>query len=293
MEETLYKRPDFSLLEKCDVADNVEFIYEKHEIENFFKSFKVYVECKEIFIGVNSVAYLIKLSPGTKISKIKSYKQDLMMKFNAIDIKFEISVNKTEYLGIIMIKTKDKQLKLGDLIENAEIDKSKYKIPIILGKDFYGNICVEDLAKLPHLLIAGTTGTGKSTFLSTLVIEFLYKFNPDELKLVLVDTRFTNFSRFKKIPHLYTQVITDSKKVITLLIHLINEMRKRYKIFEKRNVDNIDEYNVISENKIPRIILMIEDLYDLMLDTNKEVEQYITILTQMSRASGIHVIIST
>nr|DAP30321.1 MAG TPA: DNA TRANSLOCASE FTSK [Bacteriophage sp.] len=293
MKEALYKVPDYSLLEKENVANNAKYIYEKQEIEVFFKNFKIYVECKGIFVGTNSVTYVINLSPGTKLSRIKSYKQDLIMRFNAIDIEFEISINGTGYLGMIVIKEKDKPLMLGDLIDNAEVKKSKYKVPIILGKDFNGNICVEDLAELPHLLIAGTTGTGKSTFLSTLIIDILYKFNPDELKLILIDTRATNFLRFNRIPHLYIPVITDSKRTVAVLMYLINQMKARYKSFGGKNVDDIDEYNEISENKIPRIVLIIEDLYDLMLDTNKEVEQYIKILTQMSRASGIHVVIST
>lgn len=289
-EKMLYKFPDYNLLEK---EDGAEQIYEKQEIEKFFKSFNIYVECREIFVGVNSVTYVIKLNPGTKLSKIKSYKQDLIMRFNAIDIEFEISVNGTGCLGIVIIGERKKLLMLGDLIECLKGKKDKYKVPIILGKDFNENICVEDLAQLPHLLIAGTTGTGKSTFLSTLVVSMLYNFNPDELKLILVDTRATNFLRFNRIPHLYIPVITEPKKAEGLLIHMLNEMEDRYKLFERKKVDNIDEYNKTTENKIPRILLMIEDLYDLMLYTDKEIEKYIKILTQMSRAAGIHIVIST
>lgn len=293
MEGTFYKFPDYNLLTRENIEDNMDFTYKKKEIEQFFKSFNVYVECKDILFGVNSVTYVIKLSSGTKLSKIKSYKQDLIMRFNAIDIEFEISVNGTGYLGIVIIGKRKRLFMLGDSIACLKAEKEKYKVPIILGKDFCGNICIEDLAQLPHLLIAGTTGTGKSTFLSTLVVSIIYNFNPDELKLILVDTRATNFLRFNRIPHLYIPVITDSKRTVAVLMYLINQMKARYKSFGGKNVDDIDEYNEISENKIPRIVLIIEDLYDLMLDTNKEVEQYIKILTQMSRASGIHVVIST
>lgn len=293
MEEMLYKFPDYNLLERENIEDNIDSIYKKQEIEGFFKSFNVYIECNDIFYGINSVTYVIKLNPGTKLSKIKSYKQDLIMRFNAVDVEFEISINGTGYLGIILIKERKRTLKLGDLIGCTEFKTEKYKMPIILGKDLKGNICVEDLAQLPHLLIAGTTGTGKSTFLSTLIISILYKFNPNELKLILVDTRATNFLRFNKIPHLYIPVITNSNETEGVLINLINEMRHRYKLFEGKKVDNIDEYNKISENKMPRLVLIIEDLYDLMMYTDKEVEQYIKVLTQMSRAAGIHVVIST
>lgn len=289
----LYEFPDYNLLARGKIEDNTDLFYKKEEIEQFFKNFNVYVKCKDIYFGTNSTTYIIELSPGTKLSKIKSYKQDLIMRFNAIDIEFEISVNGTSYLGIVIIEERKKLLLLGDLIDCIKSEKEKYKAPIILGKDFNGNICVEDLAQLPHLLIAGTTGTGKSTFLSTIVISILYNFNPDELKLILVDTRATNFLRFNRIPHLYIPVITEPKKAKGLLIYLIDEMNDRYRLFERKKVDNIDEYNMTTEDKIPRIVLMIEDLYDLMLYTNREIEQYIKILAQMSRAAGIHIVIST
>lgn len=293
MKEKLYKFPDYNLLIRKNTEDDTNFIYKKKEIEQFFKNFNIYVECKDIFFNVNSVTYVIKLSPGTKLTKIKSYKQDLIMRFNAIDIEFEISVNGTDYLGIVIIVERTKPLMLGDLIDCLKTKKEDYKVPIIFGEDFTGNICIEDLAQLPHLLIAGTTGAGKSTFLSTLIISILYQFNPDELKLVLIDTRGTNFSRFNKIPHLYIPVITETEKTKGILIHLINEMQERYNLFEIKKVDNIDEYNKTTENKIPRIVLIIEDLYDLMTYTSKEIEQYIKILTQKSRAAGIHIVIST
>lgn len=293
MNEIIYKFPDYNLLKREDVKNNIDIIYKKEEIEEFFENFNVCVECKDIFFNVNSVTYVVKLIPGTKLSRIKSFKQDLIMRFNAIDIEFEIPVNGTGCLGIVIIKEREKPLMFGNLIDCLKAKKEKYKVPIILGKDFNGDICIEDLAQLPHLLIAGTTGTGKSTFLSTLIVSILYSFNPDELKLILVDTRATNFLRFNRIPHLLIPVITESVKTEGVLIFLINEMKNRYKLFEIKKVDNIDEYNKITESKIPRIVLMIEDLYDLMLYTDKKIEKYIKILTQMSRAAGIHVIIST
>lgn len=174
--------------------------------------YKIDIDCKDVYVGINSITYVIDLKCKNKVSTIKSYKDDLMLIFNAIDVEFQIAINGTAYLGIHLIKNKDKILMLGDLIQDKEFVEAKQKIPIIIGKDFNDKIVIEDLAELPHLLIAGTTGTGKSTFLSTLIIDILYKFNPDELKLILVDTRATNFLRFNRIPHLYIPVITDSKK---------------------------------------------------------------------------------
>ena len=293
VEINLYNFPDYNLLEKESTKDNTENAYEKQEIEQFFRSFNIYVKCKDILLGVNSVTYVIQLSPGTKLSTIKRYKQDLMMKFNAIDVEFEISINGTEYLGVVLIKERKKILRLGDVISSVEVKENKYKVPIILGKDLNGKVCVEDLAQLPHLLIAGTTGTGKSTFLSSIIINILYNFSPEDLKLILIDTRATSFLRFNKIPHLYIPVVTDSEKAVYVLKFLINEMQNRYRMFESIKVDNIDKYNEVSEEKFPRIVVIIEDWYDLMLDTKREVEKYIKILSQMSRAAGIHIVIST
>ena len=215
------------------------------------------------------------------------------MIFNAIDVEFQIAVNGTAYLGIHLIKHKDKVLMLGNLIQDKEFTTAKQKVPIIIGKDFNNNIIIEDLTQLPHLLVAGTTGTGKSNFLSTIIVDIIYKFKPSEVKLILVDTRKTNFQRFNALPHLLIPVISESQKVIGMLAYLIQEMSNRYKIFEDKKVDNIDNYNKISEEKLPRIIIIIEDFYDLMIETEKEIEIYIQRLIQMCRASGIHIIIST
>ena len=132
MEGTFYKFPDYNLLARENIEDNMDFTYKKKEIEQFFKNFNVYVECKDILFGVNSVTYVIKLSPGTKLSKIKSYKQDLIMRFNAIDIEFEISVNGTVYLGIVIIGKRKRLFMLGDSISCLKAEKEKYKVPIIL-----------------------------------------------------------------------------------------------------------------------------------------------------------------
>lgn len=293
MENTLYEFPNYELLERSNVKNIETDIQDKKKIEKFFHNFNIYVECKEIYKGINYTTYAVNLKSGTKISDIKKCKQDLIMEFMAVDIQFEISIGGTSCLGITIIKEKDRPLLLGDLISNEELKKTKCKIPIVLGVDFRGEFCIEDLTEMPNLLIAGSTGTGKSTFLATIIVNILYKFNPDEIKLVLVDTRATNFLRFNKIPHLYTPVIIDYDETVVLLKQLIKEMIKRYEIFEGKNVNNINEYNKISENKMPGIVLIIEDLYDLMVENGNEIEKYIKMLTQSASNSGIYLIIST
>ena len=293
MEDISYKFPNSEILIKNNEVSKINCEIEKEKIEEFFKNYKIDIDCKDVYVGINSITYVIDLKCKNKVSTIKSYKDDLMLIFNAIDVEFQVAINGTAYLGIHLIKNKDKILMLGDLIQDKEFVQAKQTIPIIIGKDFNDKIVIEDLTQLPHLLIAGTTGTGKSNFLSTIIVDIIYKLKPSEVKLVLVDTRRTNFQRFNTLPHLLVPVITESQKAIGVLAYLIQEMSNRYKLFENKKVDNIDSYNKISEEKLPRIITIIEDFYDLMMDTGKEIEIYIQKLIQMCRASGINIIIST
>ena len=293
MEEKTYKFPSRSLLTKNELNKKKNVNLDKLTIKNFFLGYKVDIDCIEVYNGINSTTYVIDLKLKNKVSTIQNFKQDLMYKFNATDVIFQIAINGTNYLGIQLIFNNTNTLLLGDVIERDEFIKTTKKVPIILGEDFTGKLLVEDLAELPHLLIAGTTGTGKSNFLSTLVVDIIYKFEPSELKLVLADTRGTNFPRFNGIPHLLVPVITDANKIIGAISFLIQEMYNRYTLFERQEVDNIDAYNKKAEIKLPRIILIVEDYCDLMEETNKDIEEYVQRLTQMSRAAGIYVIIST
>ena len=293
MEDNRYKFPSSEILIKNNEKSKINIDTEKEKIKKFFENYKIDIDCKDVYVSINSITYIIDLKYKTKVSTIKSYKDDLKMIFNAIDVEFKIAINGTNYLGIHLIKNKDKVLMLGDLIQNKEFIEAKQKIPIIIGKDFNDNIIIEDLTQLPHLLVAGTTGTGKSNFLSTIIVDIIYKFKPSEVKLILVDTRKTNFQRFNALPHLLVPAISEPQKVIEMLKYIIREMSNRYKLFADKKVDNIDSYNKISEEKLPRIVIIIEDFYDLMVNTEKEIEIYIQRLIQMCRASGINIIIST
>lgn len=234
MEEINYKFPNSDILTKNSEASKINSEIEKKKIEGFFKNYKINIECKDVYTSINSITYVIDLKCKTKVNTIRSYKNDLMLSFNAIDVEFQVAINGTAYLGIHLIKHKDKRLLLGDLMQDREFAEAKQKIPIIIGKDFNDNIVIEDLTQLPHLLVAGTTGTGKSNFLSTIIVNIIYKLKPSEVKLVLVDTRRTNFQRFNTLPHLLIPVISESKKTIEVLAYLIQEMNNRYKLFEEK-----------------------------------------------------------
>lgn len=293
MEENEYKFPSNNILMTNDFKIEIDKEHEKVNIERFFESFRIDIECKDVYVGINSITYILDLKCKNRVSTIESYKDDLLLYFNAVDINFKVAINGTPYLGIHIIKAKEKTLFLGNLIQDKEFIESTCKIPIIIGKNFENKLIIEDLTQLPHLLVAGSTGTGKSNFLSTIIVDIVYKLNPDEVKIFLVDTRKTNFERFNLIPHLLVPTITDCRKAIGILAFLEQEMRNRYQSFKEKRVDNIDEYNRISEIRYPRFVAIIEDFYDLMMEEGKAVEEYMQLLIPMCRAAGIHVIIST
>lgn len=293
MEEKEYKFPSNNLLITNDLNIEIDKENEKENIERFFESYRIDIDCKDVYVGINSITYVLDLKCKNRVSTIESYKDDLLLYFNAVDINFKVAINGTPYLGIHIIKAKEKTLFLGNLIQDKEFVESTCKIPIIIGKNFENKLIIEDLTQLPHLLVAGSTGTGKSNFLSTIIVDIVYKLNPDEVKIFLVDTRKTNFERFNLIPHLLVPTITDCRKAIGILAFLEQEMRNRYQSFKEKRVDNIDEYNRISEIRYPRFVAIIEDFYDLMMEEGKAVEEYMQLLIPMCRAAGIHVIIST
>lgn len=293
MEEKEYKFPSNNLLMTNDLNIEIDKENEKENIERFFESYRIDIDCKDVYVGINSITYVLDLKCKNRVSTIESYKDDLLLYFNAVDINFKVAINGTPYLGIHIIKAKEKTLFLGNLIQDKEFVESTCKIPIIIGKNFENKLIIENLTQLPHLLVAGSTGTGKSNFLSTIIVDIIYKLNPDEVKIFLVDTRKTNFERFNLIPHLLVPTITDSRKAIGILAYLEQEMRNRYQAFKEKRVDNIDEYNRISEIRYPRFVAIIEDFYDLMMEEGKVVEEYMQLLIPMCRAAGIHVIIST
>ena len=180
---------------------------------------------------------------------------------------------------------------MGDYIK--ELKSSNYTIPIIMGNDLNGKTIVEDLTCFPNMIVTGTTGTGKSNLLNTFLIDILYTFEPKEVKLILIDTRKVNFTRFNKIPHLLLPTIVDVNNAMEVLKYLNVESSNRNKMFINEKVDNIESYNKISENKLSRIVVMIEDFCDLMLGTNGRIEEELINLVSHSRQTGIYIIISS
>lgn len=285
-----YKFPPIELLKRSNMNVNKEVLNQNKEIiEKTLKTFDAEAKVKEIIPGNIVTRYYLKPSIGVTVKKIKNLTPELQYNLGVKRLNMECMGEK-QSVAFDIVNEQRRVLRLRECIENA---KKTDGIPIIIGKDFDGKVISENLIELPNLIIAGTTGTGKSNLLSSFIINILYNMSPSELGMVLIDTRKTNFYKFEKIPHLITPIINNAPRAIEVLKNLIDEMYKRYELFKENNVDNIDSYNKIATEKIKRIVLIIEDFYDLMLYTDGIIEKYIQILTQMSRKIGINIIIST
>ena len=182
---------------------------------------------------------------------------------------------------------------IKELLSNESFKSTSHKIPLCVGKDISGNIEVIDLSKTPHLLVAGTTGSGKSVFINTLLASLLYKFSPDRLKLILIDPKMLELSVYNDIAHLLAPVVTEPKKAIITLKWVCKEMERRYSMMNEEGTRNLEGYNQQANEKLPYIIVFIDEMADLMMTAGKEVEHYVQRLAQMARACGIHLVMAT
>ena len=180
-----------------------------------------------------------------------------------------------------------------EVLESDEFKNFKSSVPMALGKDIAGNVVVADISKMPHLLIAGSTGSGKSVCINTLINSIIYKSKPDEVKLILIDPKVVELASYNGIPHLLIPVVTEPKKAANALNWAVNEMNKRYKMFAESGVKDINSYNLKHEEKLPKIVIIIDELADLMMISANDVEDYICRLAQMARAAGMHLIVAT
>ena len=190
-----------------------------------------------------------------------------------------------------IVNEKWKTLLLGDCM--STLKQNNFQIPLIIGRDLNGKDVVEDLVQISNILVAGTTGTGKSNLLNTFIVDTIYNSNPEEVKMILIDTRIINFQRFNNIPHLFIPAITDPKKACEVMAWTLKECMNRNELFAKNNAKNIEEYNETVQSKLPRIIVFIEDLCDLMAYEKEDVEESLIEIVKISRKVGIHLIIST
>ena len=236
--------------------------------------------------------YEFEPAPGVKVSKIINLSEDLARNTSSTSARVSVIPGKNT-VGIEIPNEKRESVSLREIISNDKFQKKDIKLPIALGKSISGIPIVSDLTSMPHLLIAGTTGSGKSVCINTIIVSLLYKLNPDLCKFILIDPKMLELSTYEGIPHLLTPVITDAKKATSALSWTVKEMNSRYKLMSKVGVRNIDGYNTKHKLKMPYIVVVVDEMSDLMLVAGKEIENYIQKLSQMARAAGIHIIMAT
>jgi len=291
-----YKLPSVDLLErkpsKINLLDHSKNRPEGKFIEKILLDFGIDGKITKINDGPVVSLYEFEPAPGVKVSKIINLSDDLARNTSSTSARVSIIPGKNT-VGIEIPNESRESVYLREIISNERFQKKEIKLPISLGKSISGIPIVGDLASMPHLLIAGTTGSGKSVCINTIIVSLLYRLTPDLCKFILIDPKMLELSAYEGIPHLLTPVITDSKKAASALGWTVREMNNRYKLMSKEGVRNIDGYNSKHKLKMPYIVVVVDEMSDLMLVAGKEIENYIQKLSQMARAAGIHIIMAT
>ncbi len=259
--------------------------------------FKIEGDVVRTYTGPVVTTFEFKPAPNVKVSKILNLQDDLAMALKAQTIRIQAPIPGKDVVGIEVPNEDSQIIFLREMLDSDIFQNSKSPLTMILGKDIVGKPFVTDLKKLPHLLIAGTTGSGKSVGINSMILSLLYKNSPDNLKLVMIDPKMLEFSMYNDIPHLLTPVITKAGDAINALANMVSEMERRYTLMSKTRTKNIENYNekAVKDgiDKLPYIVVVIDELADLMMTSGKDVEYSIARLAQMARAAGIHLIVAT
>jgi S-DNA-T family DNA segregation ATPase FtsK/SpoIIIE len=296
-----YDIPSLSLLKlptaNQDGSDKKEILNNAKIIEETMRNFGIDATINQINKGPTITCYELQPSPGIKLSKIVSLSDNIALSLASSDIRIEAPIPGKSAVGIeVPNKTKSSVL-LREIIMSEAYNSLDSQIPLALGKDVSGNSVVSTIDKMPHLLIAGATGSGKSVCINTIIMSILYKSSPADVKLLLIDPKVVELNIYNGIPHLLIPVVTDAKKASFALNWAVEEMEKRYKLFAQNNVRDINSYNnKLKENgeeKLPMIVIIIDELADLMMVAAQEIEDYICRLAQMARAAGMYLIVAT
>jgi S-DNA-T family DNA segregation ATPase FtsK/SpoIIIE len=308
-----YHYPPFTLLEPGKPAEKIdknELFDKKRRIEEKLKEFGIEGEVREYHPGPIITTYEFFPAPGIKVAQVANLTEDLALALETESVRIQRIPGKSS-LGVEIPNDKREIIKLRDIIESEKFQGSPSKLTFALGKDVHGGVAVTDLAVMPHLLIAGSTGTGKSVALNALIASIMYKATPEEVKIVLIDPKRLEFTLYEDIPHLLCPVINDPKKAHVVLMDIVRKMEERYKKLQGVKVRNIDQYNtqmkqLIAEKKgplseeekaawqpLPYIVIIIDELAELMMVGAQEVEFFIGRLAQLARAVGIHLVMAT
>ena len=261
-------------------------------LEKVFADFNIQIKVVNVKLGPVVTLYEILPAAGIKINSIINLADDISRSMGVGPVRIS-QIFGTQYLGVEVPNDKRESVTIKELLSDPNFKSTTHKIPICIGKDISGNIEVIDLSKTPHLLVAGTTGSGKSVFINTLLASLLYKFSPKQLKLILIDPKMLELSVYNDIAHLLTPVVTEPKKAIIALKWVCKEMERRYSLMNEEGTRSLEGYNQKASEALPYIVVFIDEMADLMMTAGKEVEHYVQRLAQMARACGIHLVMAT
>ena len=288
-----YRLPSVNLLEKKQgIKASTSKNPSPEFIEKILLDFGIKGKIKKVSNGPVVSLYEFEPAPGIKVSKIISLSDDIARNTSSISTRVSIIPGRNT-VGIEIPNSKRDDVVLSEIIGSDSFQKKEMKLPIALGKSISGSPIVADLTSMPHLLIAGTTGSGKSVCVNTIISSLLYKHNPENCKLILIDPKMLELSSYEGIPHLLSPVITDAKKATSALSWTVKEMESRYRLMSSEGVRNIDGYNQKHKLKMPYIVVVVDEMSDLMLISSREIESYVQKLSAMARAAGIHIIMAT
>ena len=291
-----FKLPSLDLL-KIPTKKERDY-FEKREthdpkfLEKILMDFGVSGNIKKVSHGPVVTLNEFEPAAGVKVSKIINLSDDIARNTSSESARIA-TIPGSNTVGIELPNNIRENVYLSEILSNTDFKKKEIKLPIALGKNISGKPVVDDLASMPHLLIAGTTGSGKSVCINTIILSLLYRHTPEKCKFILIDPKMLELSTYEGIPHLLCPVITEAKKAASVLGWVVKEMESRYRLMTKEGVRNIDGYNAKHKLPMPYIVVVVDEMSDLMLVAGKEIENYIQKLSQMARAAGIHIIMAT
>lgn len=296
-----YKLPPLSLLDepkRGKKVNSTEFIRSNKEcLERVLNDFQISGKVVEIHVGPAVTQYEVVVPTGTKLSRVSSINKEIALALAAKDVRIEAPIPGKSTIGVEIPNKEVAPVQIKEVIGDADPEKIKKGLLVTLGKDIAGRTINADLAKMPHLLVAGSTGSGKSVCINSIIISLLMHYRPDEVKLVLVDPKQVELSNYNGIPHLLVPVVTDPKKAALALQKVVSEMDRRYHVLADAGVKNIADYNKKAEKehtaKMNYLVVIVDEMADLMIVARKEVEDSIMRITQLARAAGIHLIVAT
>ena len=291
-----FKLPNFDLLKvptkKERENSNQNESYNSEFLEKILLDFGVNGNIKKVSHGPVVTLNEFEPAAGVKVSKIINLSDDIARNTSSESARIA-TIPGSSTIGIELPNNSRENVYLSEILNTTDFKKKEVKLPIALGKSISGKPIVGDLFSMPHLLIAGTTGSGKSVCINTIILSLLYRHSPDKCKFILIDPKMLELSTYEGIPHLLCPVITEAKKAASVLGWVVKEMESRYRLMTKEGVRNIDGYNVKHKLPMPYIVVVVDEMSDLMLVAGKEIENYIQKLSQMARAAGIHIIMAT